>query len=54
MANSIERLKAKADIVTPVDNNHGGVGVTLETLYKSLTKRKKKINDIENLDEMEK
>lgn len=40
MKNAREELKQIADIVTTKDNNHGGVGVVLNTLYKVLEKKR--------------
>lgn len=49
MKNAKPSLKSIADIITPVDNNAGGVGLTLEALYNSLirTKSKKSLDDEE-------
>lgn len=55
MKNASESLKEIADVVTSKDNNHGGVGVVLEDLYKILKKkqveirkRKERLEDLES------
>ncbi len=40
MQNATPKLKEIADIITPVDNNQGGVGLILEDLHKILNKKK--------------
>lgn len=44
MQNAKPSLKEIADIITPVDNNAGGVGITLDALCNSLEKKKRKKN----------
>lgn len=45
MRNATEALKAKANIITSHDNNHGGVGFVLRDLHKTLTKRKREAEE---------
>lgn len=40
MQNATPKLKEIADIITPADNNQGGVGLILEDLHKILDKKK--------------
>ncbi len=40
MLNAKPELKEIANIITPVDNNHGGVGKTINAIYNMLERRK--------------
>lgn len=53
MKNANDSLKEIADIVTPVDNNAGGVGITIEALCNSLRKEREmdKVLSENNLEE---
>lgn len=42
MKNAKDSLKHMADIITPVDNNAGGVGLTIDAICNSLINRKKR------------
>lgn len=44
MLNAKPNLKEIADIITPVDNNHGGVGRTINAIYNELERREQFIN----------
>lgn len=44
MSNASDSLKEIADIITEVDNNHGGVGAILNEVYKQLERHNEKIS----------
>lgn len=46
MKNASESLKEIADVVTSKDNNHGGVGVILNTLHRVLEKKQPAVREI--------
>lgn len=53
MKNATESLKQIADVITPVDNNEGGVGSVLNLLYEQLRRKqeqqeKTRLGDLES------
>lgn len=46
MKNATDSLKEIADIITPKDNNHGGVGVILNNLHRVLEKKQPAVREI--------